>query len=129
MKQTNKQEGSTIRIYTDGAGARPDGKGSAFAWLRPDTGERKIVREDGLTNNEAEYHAILAAIESLPTGAKAEILTDSENACLQLQGRRRVINERLGNLHGKIQALVIVRNLNVGFIWVPRQENLAGKLL
>ncbi len=118
-----------IRIFTDGAGSRPDGKGSGFAWLREDTGERKIVREDGLTNNQAEYRAILAALEILPPGAKAEILTDSENTCFQLKGIRRVLNPHLAELNCKIHSLIAKRRLEIGFTWVPRRENLAGKLI
>lgn len=44
-----------IRIHVDGAGARPDGKGSGFAWIEEGTGKRHVCRQDGLTNNEAEY--------------------------------------------------------------------------
>jgi ribonuclease HI len=129
MSTQEKQPDAAIRIYTDGAGCRPDGKGSAFVWLRLDTGEKKVTREDGLTNNQAEYRAILAALESMPIGAKVQILTDSENTALQLRRERRVINQRLAELYGKIEAQVILRNLSVQYTWIPRQENLAGKLL
>ena len=44
-----------VRIYTDGAGKRPDGNGSGFAWVREDTRERHVERIPGLSNNEAEY--------------------------------------------------------------------------
>jgi ribonuclease HI len=124
-----KKEDSRIRIFTDGAGSRPDGKGSGFAWLREDTGERKIIRQDGLTNNQAEYRAILAALEALPPTAKAEILTDSENTCFQLKGIRRVLNPHLAELNCKIHSVIAKRRLAVGFTWVPRRENLAGKLI
>ena len=116
-------------IYTDGAGCRPDGKGSGFAWFRPDTGQKKIVHEDGLTNNQAEYRAILSALEALPIGEEAEILTDSENTCFQLRGDRRVKDPRLADLHTRIHAVVDQNRLKVTFNWVPRRENLAGKLI
>ena len=124
-----RKKTSLIRIFTDGAGSRPDGTGSGFAWLREDTGERKIVREDGLTNNQAEYRAILAAVEMLPTAAQAEILTDSENTCFQLKGIRRVLNPHLAELNCKIHALIAKHRLAVGFTWIPRRDNLAGKLI
>src|SRR5580704_8558004 len=98
---TNPGNG-VIRIYTDGAGCRPDGKGSGFAWLREDTRQKQLKREDNLTNNQAEYRAILLALESLETGAKAEILTDSENTCFQLRGERRVRDLHLAELHAQI---------------------------
>jgi len=41
MKTDKKQVKSTIRIYTDGAGSRPDGKGSGYVWFRPDNNGKK----------------------------------------------------------------------------------------
>jgi len=118
-----------IQVFVDGAGARPDGKGSGFAWLRKDTGEKKIVREDRLTNNQAEYRAILAAVEYLPEGSRAEVFSDSENTCCQLNGQRRVLDPTLGDLHARISELIERKKLAVIFRWIPRRENLAGKLI
>ena len=65
MKAKIKEETAIVRIFTDGSGQRPDGTGSGYAWLRKDTGEKKIVRKNGLTNNQAEYWAIISALENL----------------------------------------------------------------
>jgi ribonuclease HI len=129
MKSKKDNSIEIIRIFTDGSGCRPDGKGSGYAWIRPDTGQKKIVREDGLTNNQAEYKAILAAMDALPKQSKAEILTDSENTCFQLKGTRRVLDPKLLDLHSEIQNIVGKNDLSVCFTWIPRRENLAGKLL
>ena len=118
-----------ITIYTDGSGARPDGKGSGFAWYRTDIGQKKITRQDGLTNNQAEYYAILSALENLPKGTHAEIWTDSENICYQLKGKRRVLDPKLSAINEQIQTLITDMQLNVTFVWVPRRDNLAGKLI
>jgi ribonuclease HI len=127
-EQANGSDG-VIRIFTDGAGCRPGGKGSGFAWLRHDTGQKQVKREDNLTNNQAEYRAILSAIESVDSGSKAEILTDSENTCFQLRGERRVRDPRLAELHAQIQEVISKKQLTVTFTWIPRRENLAGKLI
>jgi ribonuclease HI len=124
-----KTNGGQIIIYTDGSGARPDGKGSGFAWLRAESGEKKISRQDHLTSNQAEYLAIISALESLPKGAKAELRTDSENTCCQLNGQRRVRDPKLVELHGQILNLNEKNKLDVIFVWIPRRENLAGKLI
>jgi ribonuclease HI len=118
-----------ITIYTDGAGARPDGKGSGFAWYRTDTGQKKITRQDGLTNNQAEYHAILSALEYLSKADRAEIWTDSENTCYQLKGERRIRDPKLAEINQQIQNLIENKQLTVSFVWVPRSANLAGKLI
>ena len=129
MTEYNDQTNQKIRIFTDGSGCRPDGKGSGFAWLREDNRSKKIVWEDNLTNNQAEYKAILLAIESLDPSARTEILTDSENTCLQLRGERRVRDPHLAELNAAIQAVITKNHLNVTFTWIPRRDNLAGKLL
>ena len=79
-----KPTSDPVKVYTDGAGMRPDGKGSGFAWIIPATGEKKIIREDGLTNNQAEYRAILSAVENVADNISVQIITDSENTCCQL---------------------------------------------
>jgi len=129
MKAKTKEEIAIVRIFTDGSGQRPDGTGSGYAWLRKDTGEKKIVRQNGLTNNQAEYWAIVSALEKLPSGTHVEILTDSENTCYQLRGERRVRDERLAELNLQIQNLIKRNKLIVIFTWIPRGENAAGKLI
>jgi ribonuclease HI len=127
MKKQNKQANHAIRIFTDGSGCRPDGKGSKFAWLREDNGSRKITPMDALTNNQAEYKAILSAIESLERGTSAEILTDSENTCFQLRGERRVKDSHLAELNAEIQAAITKNHLKVIFTWIPRRDNVGRK--
>lgn len=129
MKTHDKTSKEIVLIFTDGAGSRPDGKGSGFAWLRTDTGEKKVTREDGLTNNQAEYRAILSALESLSKETHAEIRSDSENTCCQLDGRRRVLDPKLADIFGRILTLIATNKLTVSFVWIPRRENLAGKLI
>jgi ribonuclease HI len=128
MFEPEKQE-LPVRIYTDGAGGRPDGKGSGYAFLRTDTGEKQATREDGLTNNQAEYKGILMAFESLPKGFVVEICTDSEIICSQLNGQYKVRDPKLLALWNSVQEVIRRKNLRVKFVWVPRAENLAGKLL
>lgn len=129
MKTHHKKEVPHIRIFTDGAGCRPDGKGSKFAWTREDNGTKKVVPMDGLTNNQAEYRAILSAVESLAQGENVEILTDSENTCFQLKGDRRVKDPHLAELYDQIQTAITKNRLGVMFTWIPRRDNRAGKLI
>ena|SRR6266404_2528920 len=131
---TTKEEAvnQSIRIYTDGSGCRPDGKGSCFAWLRENGAQPAIIRifkEDSLTNNQAEYKAILSALESVPLASIVEILTDSENTCFQLRGERRTKNPHLADLNAKIHGLIEKNRLIVTFKWIPRRDNRAGKLI
>jgi ribonuclease HI len=118
-----------IRFFVDGAGARPDGKGSGYLSLRTDTGEKQFVREDGLTNNQAEYKAILLVVESVPKNTALEICTDSVVVCQQLNGKYAVREPKLMTICNSIQEVIRKKNLSATFLWVRREENLAGKLL
>jgi len=118
-----------VRFYCDGAGKRPDGKASGFVWLREDTGEKRIEHVDGLTNNEAEYRAVISVLKSVRTGSHLEILTDSLLVVSQLRGEYRTKVPRLAKLAAEVQTLTQRKRLNLKLTWVPRAENLAGKLI
>jgi ribonuclease HI len=137
MKNQNKKietsrpkiDATKIVIYTDGSGARPDGTGSGHVWFRVDTNEHKIVPGDHLTNNQAEYKAILSALEAVPKKAAIEIRTDSQIICYQLKGQYRAKDPQLAKLRDLIRELILKNNLTVSFVWVPRKENRAGMMI
>jgi ribonuclease HI len=118
-----------IRIFTDGAGMRPDGKGSGYAWLREDTRERHIEHVNGLSNNEAEYQAVIAAINAQSAGSNIELLTDSLLVVSQLRGEYRILDSKLAKLAGEVKTIAERKRLHMKLTWIPRKENLAGKLL
>jgi ribonuclease HI len=129
MKTQRKQENAVIRIFTDGSGSRPDGKGSAIAWLREDSGERKFDKIDGLMNNEAEYRAVLSALQTLPNKRAIQVFSDSELVCCQFTGKWRVSDPSPANLLSKIRELIRSKELQVALTWISRRDNLAGKML
>jgi len=123
------REAKPITRFFDGAGCRPNGEGSGFAWLCTDTGQRHVERVKGLTNNQAEYRAFLAALQSVPQGSAVEMFSDSQLICSQFAGDYRVKDAALQELLSEIQALILKNQLKVKLQWVPRSRNLAGKLL
>jgi ribonuclease HI len=118
-----------LTMFFDGAGCRPDGDGSGVAWLCPETGQRHVERVKGLTNNQAEYRAFLAALQSIPEGSTVEMFSDSELICSQFAGKYRVKDHALHELLSEVLALIMNKQLKVKLQWVPRSRNLAGKLL
>ena len=76
------------------------------------------------TNNQAEYHGAIAALEAaLGLGAvEVELFMDSELVVRQLSGRYRVRNPRLIPLHKRMLALRS-RFRRVSLRHVPRDEN------
>jgi ribonuclease HI len=117
-----------VKLFVDGAGARADGKGSGFAWISS-TGEQHVEAEDGLTNNQAEYRALTSALSSLPEGAEAEIYSDSELMCRQMDGGYGVHDPDLFELRRRALDLISIKNLRIHLHWIPRAQNLADKLL
>jgi ribonuclease HI len=125
-----KKNGSNvIRIFTDGAGKRPDGNGSGLAWVREDTREQHVERIPGLSNNEAEYRGVISAIKPLPKGSPVEVLSDSLLVVSQLRGEYRIRDPKLEKLATEVRTIAEQKQLVLKVTWIPRRENLAGKLL
>ena len=86
---------------------------------------RRVGRYLGeTTNNEAEYRALLLALEvaSEEELGELDIRTDSELLCRQMNGVYKVKSRRLKPLH------IRARQLAAGFSkvkieWIPREEN------
>ena len=124
-----KNVSKVVRIYTDGAGKRPDGNGSGFAWVREDTRERHVERIPGLSNNEAEYRGVISAIKPLQKGCEVEVLSDSLLVVSQLRGEYRIRDPKLEKLATEVKTIAEQKRLLLKVTWIPRGENQAGKLL
>jgi ribonuclease HI len=93
-------DGSLVTIYTDGASRGNPGP-AAFAFVLSRPGE-ETVEEAGLlgelTNNQAEYTALVRALEcalGLGKGHRLAIHSDSELMVKQMRGEYRVKDEGL----------------------------------
>jgi ribonuclease HI len=115
-------EDGHIRIIVDGSG-----NGHSAAYFSED--EVYFTYQQGATNNEAEYNAVILALERLPDGAKALVLSDSELVVKQLLGKYRCNYPHLNEKRRTIQSLINNKNLEVTFKWIPREQNLADGAL
>ncbi len=116
-----------IQVFVDGSGADPNGI-AGFAWLCE--GQNPHVEWGrGWTNNEAEYRAVLSAVESLPNGTAAMIMCDSALVVRQLRGEYEVRESRLWDLHAEIETVIFNKLLRITWIWISRKENKADRLL
>ena len=70
-----------ISVYVDGSG----GPNSGYGYFTKETGESFYEKKAGITNNEAEYLAIIAALKKF-VGSDDEITiySDSKNTVNQL---------------------------------------------
>ena len=116
-------------FYIDGSGEAPDGKGSGWAFVYEDQNLERVKRIDHLTNNEAEYHALIAVLNYVGRGSSVLIFTDSALVSKQFTGKYRVTKPRLKELLDEAKDLIEERSLDVEVRWIPRERNLAGKLL
>jgi ribonuclease HI len=116
-------------FHIDGSGEAPDGKGSGWGFVYEDRNLERVKRIDHLTNNEAEYHALIAVLNYVGRGSSVLIFTDSALVSNQFNGKFRVNEPRLKRLLDEAKMLMEERDLEVEVKWIPRERNLAGKLL
>jgi ribonuclease HI len=100
-----------VIIYTDGAARGNPGPAGAGAVLQGEDGHVivEVCRYLGeMTNNQAEYHALLLALEEAKTieAERLSIFADSELMVKQIMGEYRVKNEGLRPLFAKAQKLL-----------------------
>ena len=114
-----------ISIYVDGSG----GTNSGYGYFVKETGESFYEKKSDMTNNQAEYLAIISALNKyVDSNEEITIYSDSKNTVNQLNHEFAINNEKLRNLAEK-RGNIIGKFSNLSIVWVPRKENLAGKML
>lgn len=114
-----------ITVYVDGSG----GSDSGFGYFIKDTGESFYEKKSGLTNNQAEYLAIISTLKKYEN-SKEEIViySDSKNTVNQLNHEFAINNDQLRILAQEAWS-IMGKISNISIKWIPRKENLAGKML
>ena len=118
---------STLTIHTDGA-SRGNPGAAAFAYVIARDGADPVEeagRLGRLTNNQAEYTALVRALEHaarLGTGHALVVHSDSELMVKQMKGEYRVKNDDLQDLYAEAKTLA-GRFPSVTFRHVRREFN------
>jgi ribonuclease HI len=114
-------------VHTDGAARGNPGPAAIGVVVQDATG--RVIYEASRclgthTNNEAEYLALIAALEYLKENRVPEVdfRLDSELVVRQLQGRYRVKEPRLQSLHARVTMLLNAVPKHT-FTHVPRKQN------
>ncbi|MGI2336406.1 MAG: ribonuclease HI family protein [Dehalogenimonas sp.] len=112
---------------TDGASRGNPGAAALGVMIKNPAGEvvREVSRCLGrLTNNQAEYAAVIAALEEAHKLGANELLlkADSELVVKQLCGQYRVKNAGLAPLYARVKALE-GKFISVKYCYVPRECN------
>ena len=125
---------SKISIFTDGAArGNPGPAAAAFLFIQ----NEKVVHQQNYllgnqTNNQAEYQAIIKALENAKKYAKEDIalFSDSELVIKQISGEYQVKSPHLKNLYREVKTLIRYFS-SIKFSHVPRSNSwikLADKL-
>lgn len=117
-----------IVIHSDGAARGNPGPSGAGAVLTDSEG--KVVGEvcrylgDDMTNNQAEYNALILALrEAEKTGAtRLSIYADSELMVKQILGEYKVKNEGIRPLHSEVM-LLLRKFGKYSISHIPREKN------
>jgi len=130
----SKQCDPDLSIVCDGGSLGNPGRGYGSYRLSDRTGASRLVRlefGDGVTNNQAEYRTLIAAIDAAIERAAAlgqrpedlclQIRTDSQLLVEQLTGRWKVRHPALKPLHARASALV-ARFGRHDIAWQPRAQ-------
>jgi ribonuclease HI len=118
----------TLTIHTDGA-SRGNPGAAAFAYVIARKGAPAIEnagRIGELTNNQAEYTALVRALEHalrLGAGHRVVLHSDSELMVRQMKGEYKVKNEELRPLFQRAKALADQFEGGVSFVHVRREMN------
>jgi ribonuclease HI len=111
-----------IEILVDGSG---DGHSVA---LFP--GEEVFFSyERGASNNEAEFNAVILALENLPDDSHARIRTDSQVVAWHLSREERARHPSFTRKRLLVKDLILQKNLKIDIQWIPRKQNHADRFL
>ncbi len=114
-----------VSIYVDGAG----GPNSGYGYYVKETGESFYEKKPDITNNQAEYLAMISALKKfVESNDDITIYSDSKNTVSQLNHEFAINNEQLRILAREAWEL-IAKNSKIKLVWIPRKDNLAGKML
>ena len=84
-----------ISVYVDGSG----GLNGGFGFFVKETGESFYEKKSEITNNQAEYMAIISALKKfVGTDNEITIYSDSKNTVNQLNHEFAINNEKLRDL-------------------------------
>lgn len=114
-----------LHIYVDGSGT-PNFR---YGYLIDETGESHMEYHEGITNNEAEYLAIITALNGVTDKDNhIIILSDSQLVVNQINHKYGINNQNLRRLAS--QVWVLEKKFDKFELhWVRRSENKAGKML
>ena len=114
-----------LHIYVDGSGSPY----SRYGYFVDETGESHVEHREDVSNNEAEYLAIISALKNvINRDRQIVILSDSQLVVNQINHKYGINNENLRRLASEVWILGKKFD-KLELRWLRRSENKAGKML
>lgn len=111
--------------FTDGASRGNPGHAGLGIVLYENKELKEQISEylGKMTNNEAEYYALIRALERVKGLGESSLVvcSDSEFLVKQLRGEYKVKSEKIKPLYEKVKELQ--ESIQLSLQWVPREEN------
>ena len=122
-----------VIAYTDGAARGNPGPAAIGVIIKDESGKTvaSISRRLGTTtNNQAEYRAIIAALEeAISLGARNVVIkSDSELVVKQINGQYKIKNTALRPLYQEVVRLIGALE-SFSITYIPRERNAAADAL
>ncbi|GBC72940.1 14.7 kDa ribonuclease H-like protein [archaeon HR04] len=117
----------SIYLYVDGASKGNPGDAAIGLIIKDCNGKvlRKYKEYIGVaTNNMAEYIALKKGLEiAAEYGKDITVMMDSRLLVKQMRKEYKVKKAHLREMMRKIEDIIARNNLNVSYIYIPREEN------
>jgi ribonuclease HI len=114
-----------LHVYVDGSGSPH----CRYGYLIDETGESHMEYHEGISNNEAEYLAIITALNNnIGKDNFIIVLSDSQLVVNQINHKYGINSENLRALAAQVWVLER-KYKKFELAWIPRSENKAGKML
>lgn len=122
----NKADKDRLDIYIDGAARGNPGESGIGVLIREESGRTREVKKylGTRTNNQAEYTALITALESVKDHRNQEIhiFTDSLLLANQMNGIWKVRHPEIRELHTRAKSLIEGFS-RVTIRHIPREQN------
>ena len=105
-----------------------DGSSTGMYCYRYD-GHDRVIKDQPMTNNQAEWMALYALIVDLPFSWVGKVFSDSMLVVNQFMGKYKINHPELVRIYNSCTEIIEIKNLHLTLIWKPREENRVGRRL
>ena len=109
-----------MEAYIDGSSI------GMYGYYIPSKKKKRVVYDQPLTNNQAEWLALVVLLLDALPGECITVYSDSQIVVNQLLGEWDTKNETLVAYRKISYILIHTKDLKVGINWIPREENKFG---